>query len=350
MKRLILPYLFVFITFTSTAQISITAGDMPSANDSIRMSSALNVASFNFAQTGANYSWDFSGLIPKSQRTEKYQSIYSTPLIYQMIFMGKSNLAGRREDMSLMGINITDGYNFFDNSQSDFRQVGYGANVNGSPVPVSFKDDDIIYRFPINFGNTDSCDSEWEVNIPNLAYVNEKKHRVNYVDGWGTVITPYGSFQCLRIRSEVYQEDTIYYSSTSTGMRIPQTYTEYIWLSNTLEFPILFVTKPAIGLPTVEYADSARQFVGVNTHAQSSFEMQVYPNPAREKLSISIANPEQEEAKLEIISMSGKIVYKDRIKGDYQKSIDIKDLSAGLYYVRLTSVKTITIKKLIIEK
>ena len=350
MRRLILLNLFLFLACIGYAQISITSGNMPSANDSIRMSSALNVASFNFTKTDTNYFWDYSGLIPKSQRTEKYLSIYSTPLLYQMMFMGKSNLAGKREDMSLMGINITNGFNFFDNTQADFRQVGYGASVNGSPVPVSFKDDDIIYRFPVNFGNTDSCDSEWEVNIPNLAYVNEKKHRVNYVDGWGTVSTPYGTFQCLRIRSEVYQEDTIYYSSTSTGMRIPQTYTEYIWLSNNLDFPVLFVTKPAIGLPTVEYADSARQFVGMDVHAQNSLEMQFYPNPAREKLNVTIKNPKHSETELEIVNTAGKVVYKDNVKGDYQESIDITKLSAGLYYIRLISSKTIKIKKIIIEK
>ena len=350
MKRHFLLNLFVFIGYIGFAQISITSGNMPSANDSIRMSSALNVAAFNFTQTGANYTWDFSALKPKSQRSEKYLSISSTPILYQMVFMGKSNLASKREDVNLMGINITNGYNFFDNSQSDFRQVGYGASVNGSPVPVRFKDDDIIYRFPLNFGNTDSCDSEWEVNIPNLAYVNEKKHRVNHVDGWGTVSTPYGTFQCLRIRSEVYQEDTIFYSSTSTGMRIPQAYTEYIWLSNSLDFPILFVTKPAMGLPTVEYADSARQFVGISPYAQSHYEIQMYPNPARETLNLRIIDSEHTVVRLEIISTNGKVVYKAEIKGDYQNKIDIGNLSSGLYYVRLTTDKTIKIKKLIIEK
>jgi len=350
MKNILFLLSFLSISLYSQAQITIISSDMPSPNDSIRMSKALNAANFNFAQTGNNYNWDFSQLKAVSQRTEKYMSVSSTPLIYNVVFFSKANLASRRDDMKLATINITDGYNFFKNTSTDYRQVGYGASVNGSPIPVSFKSDDIIYQFPVALGNLDSCDSEWEVNVPNLAYINEKKHRVNTVDGWGTITTPYGTFQCIRLKSEVIQEDTIFYSSTNMGFKLPQTYTEYIWLSKTFPFPILKASVPQIGTAaTVEYIDSTRQFVAISQSEEKMINFQVYPNPSTSGFNIAIANENKEPLSLKIMDLQSRIIFQEEFQRSFNKHFTKESFVSGVYFISINSKNRSITKKLIIQ-
>ncbi len=350
MKNLYLFIALLALNISASAQITIISSDMPSPNDSIRMSSALNASLYNFATTDTNYNWDFSQLIAASQRSERFMSVSSTPIIYNIVFYSKSNLASKRDDMSILNINITDGYNFYNNSTADYRQVGYGASVNGSPIPVSFKSDDVIYRFPVAYSNIDSSDSEWEVNIPNLAYINEKIHRVNTVDGWGTITTPYGTFQCVRLKSEVLQDDTIFYTSTNMGLRLPQTYTEYIWLSKTLPFPILKATVPQIGgAATVEYCDSARQFVSIEQSSTESIQFDLYPNPSNSGFEIKVANKTQQLAHLRISDMQGKLIFSMDFIGDLHKHFPKNNLNAGLYLIQVETATSIITKKLIIQ-
>ena len=350
MKNILTLLLIVCLSIQSIAQTTIVSSDMPSPNDSIRMSKALNPSMFNFAQTGTNYNWDFSQLTAVSQRTDKYMSVSSTPLIYNVVFFSKSNLASRRDDMNMMTIQITDGYNFLKNSSSDFRQVGYGASVNGSTIPVTFKSDDIIYRFPIAIGNVDSCDSEWDVNVPGIGYIGEKKHRVNTVDGWGSITTPYGTFQCVRLRSEIIQEDTVFYTSTSMGFKLPQTYTEYIWLSKALPFPILKASVPKLGAAaTVEYIDSTRQFVNIQHAKTEIINLEVFPNPSNAGFSLIIKTPNIETSFLKISDLQGRIIYQEQFQKSTTKHFSKNFLSSGVYIISVTTKTNSITKRIIIQ-
>ena len=351
MKNIYSLLLFLTLSFGSSAQITITSSDMPSANDSIRMSSALNAMLFNFTQTDTNHTWDYSNLIPFKQRTEKYMSMNATPMLYRVLFFGKANLASKRKDVSILNINMTDGYNYYKNTSSKFKLVGYGASINGAPVPVVFKDAEVLYNFPLSYGRLDSNDSEWEVSVPGLGYMGQEKHRVNTVDGWGTIITPYGSFQCIRVKSEVHQVDTIFQTSLNAGVKIPSNYTEYIWLSKTIPFPILIARVPNFGLTTVEYADSVRQFVGIeeaSTKTNQS-ELLIYPNPATNRVFIRVNNLDNLTSTLNIYNVQGKIVYQQVFTGNINTYIECNELGSGLYMVRLQNEKQNITQKLIIQ-
>jgi len=322
MKNIYLLILLLNINLLSIAQISITSSDMPKPNDSIRMSTALNSALYDFTITDTNHNWNFNQLIASNQRSEQFMSVSSTPLIY----------------------------NFYKNTNADFRQVGYGASVNGTPIPVTFTNDDVIYRFPMSYGNVDSSHSKWNVNVPSLAYVEEELYRKNTVDGWGTITTPYGTFQCIRLKSEVHQTDTINYVSTGMGFRIPQNYTEYIWLSKDLPFPILKASIPDFGgQATIEYADSARQFVGIESSTKTCAKMQVYPNPSESGFSINIQSNESNDYELIITDIQGKILFEEQVRNNYSQDFGNEFLSSGLYFVILRNTNQLQIKKLIIK-
>ncbi len=90
---------------------------------------------------------------------------------------------------------------------------------------------------------------------------------------------------------------------------------------------------------------------GIATMSASDFGMKVYPNPAKDNLTIELA-PLEKNAKLKLVNMLGQTVYNETITASAVKTIkqvDASNLSKGVYYVVLeTATKTMT-KKLVIN-
>ena len=77
---------------------------------------------------------------------------------------------------------------------------------------------EIIFNFPIDYNDVDSCSSDGSLAIPSLGYFGLVRSRVNTVDGWGSITTPFGTFNALRVRSVVNEMDSIYVDSLGFGL------------------------------------------------------------------------------------------------------------------------------------
>jgi len=351
MKNLITLIIANFILLAGFSQISIDKNDMATPNDTFRISTAGNVSSFNFTNTGTNHTWDFSGLTSKGQTLEHYVSISATPAIYNVVFMYPyiASFAQERPDAGIGTISITEGYNFYKNTTSSLKEVGFGAKVQGAPVPVQYQSADVIYKFPLNYNNLDSSDSYWQLSIPSLGFISEKKHRVNYVDGWGNVTTPYGTFNCLRLKSTVYQVDSFHYDSIPVPFpAIPQTYTEYIWLAKNTGFPIVKATVRGM-VTSVTYIDSIRSFVGINPPKNSPVDISLYPNPTNNVVHISANSFSAEIVNIKIFNVVGEIILDKKATKSISQTLDVSHLKKGVYFVSVKLTDRTICKRLIIN-
>jgi hypothetical protein len=314
----------------------------------MRYSISNTLNSNSIIATDTNYTWDFSQLTPNSQSFDEYQSVNSTSIVYSIAFIGKANQASPRGDMGMMNISINNGYNFFSKNSSQYKLVGYGGEMNGTPIPVVFNNADVLYRFPMVYGNVDSCDSDWDVSVPGTGYIEEELHRVNTIDGWGTLITPIGTYTCLRLKSEVLQDDSIYITSSSLGMRIPQRYTEYKWFAKGMNFPIMKATVPAFGQSEIMYLDSIRQFISYDQATYCPADpIRIRPNPATDLVKIFV-NP-MEESQILILDCQGKTIYSNKTSNAITLSLQTDTWAKGMYFVRLTTKHDVITKKLIIQ-
>lgn len=289
------------------AQITITQDDMPQAGDTLRVSEAVDFAGIDYVSTGAGFSWDFTSLGPYNQRVDTFVSVSETPLAYQLMFFLNSNLAKKEGAMDqIPGFQVTDYYTFYKNSSSEFKSTGFGITLNGIPIPNVYNEPDIIYHFPLSYGSADSSDAIYELAIPGLGYMGGWKHRVNHVDGWGDVSTPFGQFEAIRVRTDIEQYDSIYIDSLGFGFPIYRNVTEYKWLTNGVGFPIMKVTDDGI-LPMFEYADSVRTipFLGVEDNFQMPDEMAIFPNPATEVINVKIPEGFEGPGTIELHNLSG---------------------------------------------
>lgn len=328
--------LLVFITLGSfsglNAQITIQSTDMPSAGDTIRTSIALNAAQFDFTTTGTNFLWDFSGLQSASQRLDTFKTVQQAPPIFFLSFFKSANLAVRLGAGGILpGIEFDDAWQFINKSTTSYRDFGYGLIIGGLPLPLRFTNPDVLYTFPMNMGQTTSSNANLEYAIPGIGYISIQRQRQNNVDGWGSVKTPYGQFQALRLKSTVYEIDSIYIDSIGQGIRIDRNYIEYKWLAKNQKVPVLQVTVDDVLGNLVVYRDSLRNTsVGLASYFEQDQSFTVYPNPARNELNFELCSSTNQIATLTIASLSGRLLIPpftmDLTQGCYQYKLPLEKL------------------------
>ncbi len=289
MKKLKLISLMLVLPVWLLSQVVINQDDMPNAGDTIRQSNTINLNGIDYASTGNNYTWDFTSLFPLTQTVDTFVSVSQTPFVYQLFFILSANLAQPGFEFNqFSGFQVTDSYSYYKKSSSDYRAVGFGVTLNGIPIPDKFQTDDIIYKFPLSTGNADSSNSVQEISIPGIGYLGGWKKRVNHVDGWGTLSTPFGTFNTLRVKSDIQEYDSIYLDSLNTGFPFVRNYTEYKWLANGFGIPLCTVTDDGL-LPTISYIDSVRNlFVGVPETNLKNADIRIFPNPVNDELTLDL--------------------------------------------------------------
>lgn len=350
----------VLLPFLVKAQITITNADLPSSGDMIQFSEAAATTPVDVTLTGANYTWDFSMLQYASQDVDTFLSVFATPLVYNLVFGFNSNQATRGIDLSAFPqVPISDVYGFFNKSSNNYKQTGYGASINGITTPISFINHDIIYDFPINFGNQDSSDSNYSIVIPGLASAIGSQHRVNNVDGWGSITTPYGTFNALRIVSTLTGEDSIYLDTLGFGFSSPRQLTrEYKWLANGQDIPILQInTTEVLGTETVtliKYRDSLRVPTAIN-EINNDLQLTLSPNPSKGgNVFLNSQSTKSVDLFCSIYSVDGQLVYQQSLKipaGNQQVQLSTGEnsLSSGTYIIHLSNSSSSSFLKMMVQ-
>jgi hypothetical protein len=297
MRRL-LP-LFLLAAAPALAQVSpiIDRTDMPSLTagvDTLRLSMAspvLPAVAPPLSRRGANQTWNYNSLAPISQRVESFVPLATATAvsaIYGLTFgsiLSGANRATVASPQALpllpvaLPIPVSDSYQFYSLSlstaaQQDFRSVGFGASLAGTAIPVTYASQaqqDIIYRFPLSYASLrDSSNSFFSTPaaVSTIGYLSQKRKRVNTPDAWGTLTTPFGTFQTVRVVTKLIDHDSIAFGGMpGQGLDLPLT-REYKWLAKTQHVPVLTITTREINgqetVTNVEYRDIYRRGVGVD--------------------------------------------------------------------------------------
>lgn len=358
----------VFTSSVMFAQITITSADMPNAGDSIRVSVTNSIGGVDPTLSDTNYFWDFSALTPNVQQFEKFDSPTTFTSPFNLLFnpfntsYGKNNYGFTTIPLP-GGVSITAAYDFLKESSTALKQIGAGYTVNGAPIPFLYSSVDVIYKFPMHYSNTDSCDYKYGLQIPSMGYYGETGHRVNLVDGWGTLKTPYGSFQTLRVKSAIKAIDTIYVTNFGIGTNVnrPLKY-EFKWLAIGKEIPVLEIDANVVGsnltITNVQYIDSVRAVpqVGIAENPNDKFNLIVYPNPCIDNVWAQYNLFRSSEIKISILDMLGKTIAtisdETQTAGTHQKLIKMTDLglSAGVYFLKIKANDFQKIQKIIVSK
>lgn len=355
--------LSLFCVFAASAQISITSADMPNANDSLYVSNATSVGTHDPSETGAGFSWDYSDLKPVSQMPQKFDAPAHFPSIYALLFNQFNTSYGKNNPLvvasTIPGIKIDAAYDFYKESAASLNQIGTGYLLNGTPLPFIYKHPDVIYHFPMNYQNVDSCNFDFGQGLPGIGYYGQSGSRHNLVDGWGELKTPFGTFTTLRVLSRVEITDTIYIQQDSTGFGFPirrPTKYEYKWFAANSKIPVLQIDMMVNNNQktfTATFLDSLRKdviHVGIDEHSEQSISLHVYPNPAQDQFTFQYELNSKSPVNIHMYNLVGQqvmtIANEMQGAGMHQQQIQAGSLPSGIYFLKVQSGNRAAVQKL----
>lgn len=349
----------VLCSFFTNAQspISLSNSNMPGSNDTLRYSNALVSSLGSYTQTGTNFTWNFSSLVPLSQGVRSYKNAIQTP--YALFFLSFGEYGEKVADTLGAGpITLTNYYLFYRKQTSPVNAYvadGAGITFSGVPVPNYYSDKDELYNFPLTYPDYDSTTFKFSTASSTLIPIRYSKtgSRVTKVDGWGTITTPYGTSACIRLITTQYSQDSIKNNIIPIPLGFANNQRSYQWLTTGSKIPFLEVNGSLVGntfsVTQVRYRDLARTITGVEDK-QSEFEqLALYPNPAKDLLNLPFVLDASSEAL--ILNSEGKLIKTAKFQSQNGKfsSLDLHDLSPGVYLLRVNGAVNIPAFKFIKE-
>jgi hypothetical protein len=352
--RSIVASLLVFYS-VSHAQVTINDADFGAANDTIRYSEVLTDSwGLNVANTGTAITWDFSMMIPDYQKIDTLYSVSSTGTLNQIIynnpFSQSYKAAWARKEIAIdLGalIPLENILGFYKIKPDAFNYVGASAEVFGFAIPAQADTIETVYPLPLLHGDNYNQIRYVKAEIPGVLYFDQYKVVESFTEGEGTLITPFGTFQALKVRKEIDEIDSIYLDTLGFGFSIPQPHvTEYHWLVAGLKMPVMIYTdRGALG-SSITYQDSIRDVPTLNIPEKIALKANLYPNPVTDILYMDFTvKPDY----YEVYSVTGSFIYRENPKLA-RVQMNTTDLAEGMYIVHAVSGTTRFIRKFIVER
>lgn len=342
MKKTLL--LSLLVPFFGNTQISLTEANFATADEWQGVSEAAIDQGIDYQSTGADMLWDFTTITPNAARFNEYNAVANAGSIAQFTFgtfasaSHKASYYAPNTTLPLgnlpaqVPIQITDINSFMKLDASALKQVGYTLVINGQGIPAKSDTIETFYSFPVEFEDTLNSRGYTKLDLNPVQEIIWIQHRgrTSIVDGWGTVITPNGSFDALRIHHKIKESDSINITISGFNVWLPINVPlihEYEWRSTSeKEFVMKITTSGNTGnenVTKIEYKDA--YYLGL---AANEIELNMYPNPTNEVLQI---NSKESIQFMEIYSVDGKLVYSEQVNAANSMHVDVKNLPSGNY-------------------
>jgi hypothetical protein len=86
----------------------------------------------------------------------------------------------------------------------------------------------------------------------------------------------------------------------------------------------------------------------IDENLEEPVKVTIYPNPASEVINIQFESSTDKEISLYLLDSQGRLVKTDKIEvATINKTIDLQELPAGIYYLRLTKGKLVNVYKVV---
>ncbi|MEO1630257.1 MAG: T9SS type A sorting domain-containing protein [Bacteroidota bacterium] len=216
-------------------------------------------------------------------------------------------------------------------------------------------------RFPTELGAmwTESFVDSSAIFVPNFGVIDSENQRstiVREVDGWGTLVTPRGAFQALRLRLD--QTTDLFPLGDSPGDAVLKGYgfvtregesAVVLWRDN---FP---QDDPDAVLETITYFQSVGSVANeADTPQPAGLALEAHPNPARDAATLAVTLAAAGPVTLAVYDLLGRrvaLVHDGRLAaGTHALLLDTARLPSGLYLARLVHVDQAVTRRLVVQR
>ncbi|WP_347219928.1 T9SS type A sorting domain-containing protein [Chryseobacterium sp.] len=328
--------LFLFTGMMAYAQPSVTRAGVDRLNTTISLKSEdVSGTSITTGSAGANITWDFSAYTGTNPVTYTAKACPGEANCFR--FPGANRIT------SMANI---DTHDFSSMTDTEATMLGSYSGPALGDVTATYINPLTEYKFPITY--LQQFDDTYEFNSVSAAIgnTNETGQVSVSVDGYGTVITPKGTYSNV-LRIKRMRTGTQTFAGSPTPITATYTNESYQWLSQAdgmvFSFAInTFVLNGNTNVSkSVSYLDTAvLSTVDLDSKKR---EFSVYPNPSAD--FITIASKEGLK-KVTVSSVEGKTVLTAGNSGN----IDISKLPKGIYILQGELKNGNVISKKIIKK
>jgi len=363
MRKVYLFFAAVFATNAGLGQIEVGSIDFPGKSDTVRYTNVSDLQ-LDFQAAGPDYTWDFSDLTDASQTLLLHNPIEDADNFSQSLF-GPAVLPAYRATFFLpaslipfdlisnfIDLPIENFYRFFRKTQNEMNVIGLAISTADFGFGARSDTIEMAYQFPITYGQQFESRGYTflDLSFALPAQFKQYRQRISEVDGWGSITTPYGSFDVLRVHNRIEELDSIFVELNGAGnwlpLELPVSH-EYEWWSNGQKGPVLRVVTNEIGgdqqVVEARYRDAFKADLVAELNENQLKSVVVYPNPTSGILMVA---SDQQVDQLLLFDATGSVV----MQNSGSQQIDMNALENGTYFLMIKSGNSISVEQIIKQK
>lgn len=298
------------------AQPTLNASDInPTMGETMSMVNGSYVPEGN---GGNNVTWDLSGIV--------------STLPYNLV-TGAPNASTPNANIEYDFVGSSKMYQFNDATRQDIYYQLAG------PTLITFSNPMKYLEFPLNMSTT--FQDNFTATFSSSGYNFVRQGTVDFVtDGYGTLITPAGTFTNV-IRAVVTQTYTDTYSLGTIDYEV----TSYVWYKAGYHYALASCVTAETFQGTNQYSEYM-QTLPVSVDELVGDIANVYPNPVSDDLTINFKN--QPAKKYELYTLTGQLVVSSSKELQLNESVDMSSFDSGVYILkfinadnRITTIKVV---------
>lgn len=334
-KSLLILSAFIVSALGTKAQITVTTSDVAAPVKVIYQSNDT-MPTVSEGSFGINQTWNMSALNSHSTDTMTFIS----PTWAPNSNFPSSNLVAKQ--------GWQNNYVYLTNSASGLTVEGSAATVDFGGGPTNINQintpSEILINFPGNYLSTFTNNYVGNTNFylgydPGIGFVVDSVRMHSHVkktvlvDAWGSLTTPLGTFNVLRLEETVVKHDTTDAQVPAFGGWVygvdvsADSTTGYSWWANGVGFPLVSIKLDSLSNIKQTQWLQALPAVGINEQTNATV-VNVYPNPAQNQITFTV-EPNKIGA-IQVLDITGRMIDYILVTGD-NVVVDISKLATGVY-------------------
>ncbi len=345
MKKIYLLFLSGLLSLSAKAQYTITAASNNPVIGETGTVYRADTAHVLPGSTGANQTWDFTGIVVQTTATAVNSSYVATSAAPNYTAFPGTNIAQ------------TDGSGAY----SMWQYTTSGGYLYGFTTPsltVVYSNPETLYTIPFTYGFTSNDNFAGTFTIS--GYPATRNGSVTTVgEGYGTLMMPHSQNYSNVLKIKLQQTTVDVISAINyTSTEVSDT---YVFISSASKNALLSISNKTTTTTFTSTTVSKERtvdvnsitIVGIDEHKKEA-NFSIYPNPtntAEVSLFYVIANPENYE--VSVLNPVGQIVKSyslgNQAPGMYNEKLRLDGLAKGMYFIKLKGRENEGTQKIIIE-
>lgn len=334
MRKYLLLTLLCGITLSLSAQITITDSDVGPIGE-VYVMAYDTLPSVDEGSAGTSQTWDYSGITMHVMDTIGIEDPASTP--YAANFPGSNLCVHSLTNESFI-------YSVLSADSMYAEGIAFDPFQTGTPFIIPMDPVRLTARFPLNYGDSwmtnTAFDFKTEFSLfPGVDSIRSKSISdiTANVDAWGSLTTPMGSYDVIRVREIEHTIDSTWgysfgmWTLFDNGETTDSTFT--FW-ANSVGYLLAEVAYDDMGnLSSVQVMSD--QVVAVD-EAVSASSIKAWPNPADNVLNLEISDVAA--AEVVVLDLQGRELFRAPVNAG-QVALDLEGLAPAMYLFRILDDK-----------